>query len=201
MAPRDFTPDETRRSRIKAGLLFAIAIAPLIAATTMYYTGWGIPSSTTNNGEFVEGRNSIPDMDLREASGGEPFADQFLPANEDAKWWILVTADRCEQACKEWLEVTRSVHRRLHRDADRVRRAFVAGDGTVPDSGEHPRIVTLTAPEEGNPLSGRARDTDTDGTVFVVDPMGNLVLRYDSRHNGTDLLDDVEHLLDSSPLG
>lgn len=200
MAPRDFTPEETRRSRIKAALLFAIAIVPLFAATIMYYTGWGIPSSTTNNGEFVQARDGVPDMDLRE-SGGEPFAANFLPESEDAKWWILVTADRCEQACQQWLDVTRSVHRRLHRDADRVRRAFIAADGTVPDSGEHPRIVTLTHPEGGNPLSAKARDTATNGTVFVVDPMGNLVLRYDSRHNGTDLLDDVEHLLDSSPLG
>lgn len=200
MAPRDFTPDETRRSRIKAALLFAIAIVPLLAATVMYYTGWGIPSSTTNNGEFVEARDSVPDMDLRE-SGGEPFADNFMPANEDAKWWILVTADRCGTACSEWLDVTRRVHRRLHRDADRVRRGFIAGDGTVPDSGEHPKILTLSGPDGGNPLGSKARDTDRDGTVFVVDPMGNLVLRYDSRHDGTDLLDDVEHLLDSSPLG
>lgn len=199
MAPREFTPDETRRSRIKAGLLFAIAIAPLIAATTMYYTGWGIPSSTTNNGEFVDTREGISSMNL--SASDEPFAQRFLPENENAKWWIIVTADQCEQACQQWLDVSRSVHRRLHRDADRVRRAFVAGDGTVPDSGEHPRLLTLAAPDGGNPFSGKARDGETNATVFVVDPMGNLVLRYDSRHNGTDLLDDVEHLLDSSPLG
>lgn len=200
MAARDFTPDETRRSRIKAGLLFAIAIAPLIAATTMYYTGWGIPSSTTNNGEFVDTRDRISDMDLV-TSGNESFTRRFLPDNEDAKWWIIVTADRCEQACRDWLEVSRSVHRRLHRDADRVRRGFLAADGTVPDSGQHPRIVTLNGPNGGNPFAPKARSDATNGTVFVVDPMGNLVLRYDSRHNGTDLLDDMEHLLDSSPLG
>ena len=200
MAPRDFTPDETRRSRIKAGLLFAIAIAPLIAATTMYYTGWGIPSSTTNNGEFVGSGEGIKGMGLEEA-GGSAFADRFLPDNEDAKWWIVVTADQCEQACRKWLDVSRSVHRRLHRDADRVRRAFASGDGTVPDSGAHPRILTLNGPDGDNPFSGKARKDERDGTVFVVDPMGNLVLRYDSRHTGTDLLDDVEHLLDSSPLG
>lgn len=200
MAPSDFTPDETRRSRIKAGLLFAIAIAPLIAATTMYYTGWGIPSSTTNNGEFVDGSRGIPDMNLS-TSDGQSFSSLFLPENDDAKWWIIITADQCKQACEQWLEVSRSVHRRLHRDADRVRRAFLATDGTVPDSGEHPRIRTLTAANGENPFSARTRDGERNGTVFVVDPMGNLVLRYDSRHNGTDLLDDVEHLLDSSPLG
>jgi hypothetical protein len=200
LAPREFTPDEIRRSRIKAGLLFAIAIVPLIAATTMYYTGWGIPGSTTNNGEFVDTQDRISDLNL-DTSDNEPFTRRFLPENEDAKWWIIVTADNCEQACRQWLEVSRSVHRRLHRDADRVRRGFVVADGSVPDPADHPRIVTLNGPDGGNPFSSKARASDKDGTVFVVDPMGNLVLRYDSRHNGTDLLDDVEHLLDSSPLG
>jgi len=80
---------------------------------------------------------------------------RFLPENEDAKWWIIVTADNCEQACRQWLEVSRSVHRRLHRDADRVRRGFVVADGSVPDPADHPRIVTLNGPDGGNPFPVR----------------------------------------------
>lgn len=200
MTQSEFTPEQTRRSRLKAAALFAIAITPLIAATVMYYTGWGLPSTTTNNGEFVDGDARVLNQGLQDADG-KIFDRLFLPENDDAKWWIIIAADECGEACGDWLEVTRNVHKRLHRDADRVRRGFVTGDDTVPDPAEHPRLLLLKGENGANPLSGNARESDTNATVFVADPMGNLVLRYDSRHNGTDLLDDVEHLLDSSPLG
>ena len=199
MSPREFTPEETRRSRIKAGLLFAIAIAPLLVATLMYYTGWGVPSSTTNNGEFVGSRAQVLELGLRDAQG-RPFDARFMPENDDARWWILISAENCGKACHNWLGVTRRVHKSLHRDADQVRRGFLSKDDTMPDAEQHPRLLRLRSAESRNPLSRHARNPEVT-TVFVVDPMGNLVLRYDGRHDGTDLLEDIEHLLEASPLG
>lgn len=199
MSPREFTNDEIRRSRIKAGMLFAIAIVPLLLATLMYYTGWGLPSSTTNNGEFVGSEARVLGLGLRDEEG-RSFATRLMPENDEAKWWILISADQCGQACQNWLDLTQRVHQSLHRDADSVRRGFISNDDTIPDTEKHARLVLLRDAGGGNPLLRHARNRETT-TVFVADPMGNLVLRYDGRHDGTDLLEDIEHLLDASPLG
>ncbi|KAA8982949.1 hypothetical protein [Halospina sp. K52047b] len=198
MSQNSFSDEETRRARRKAALLFLIAILPLMAATVMYYTGWGMPGSTTNKGEFVEGNEQVLDQGIRDPDG-EPFRSHFLQENKDAKWWILVTAADCGDACVEWLDRTGSVHQLLHRDWNRVRRGFISRDGSVPEGADDRRLVPLSA-GEANPLAAYTAD-DAEATVFIVDPMGNLVLRYDQRHSGDDVLEDLEHLLEVSPLG
>ena len=198
MTQKSFSKEETRRARQKAALLFFIAIVPLVAATVMFYTGWGLPGSTTNNGEFVEGQEQILDKGIRD-SRGQPFDARFLQENEDAKWWILVTAEECGDACIEWLDKTASVHQLLHKDWNRVRRGFISKDGTIPEGADDQRLFKLSAPES-NPFAEYTAE-GAEATVFIVDPMGSLVLRYDHRHSGEDVLEDLEHLLEVSPLG
>ncbi|MEQ6885671.1 hypothetical protein [Salicola sp. Rm-C-2C1-2] len=198
MSQNSFTEEQTRHARRKAALLFLIAIVPLIAATVMYYTGLGMPGGTTNNGEFVEGREQVMDQGIRDPEG-KPFRQHLLQENEDAKWWILVTAEDCGDSCKKWLDRTGSVHQLLHREWNRVRRGFISGDGSVPEDVDDRRLVLFSAPTT-NPLAEYAA-ADAEATVFIVDPMGNLVLRYDQRHSGDDILEDMEHLLEVSPLG
>ncbi len=198
MTQNSFSREQTRRARQKAALLFFIAIVPLVAATVMFYAGWGMPGSTTNNGEFVEGREQVLGQGIRD-SEGQPFDARFLQQNEDAKWWILVTADDCGEACIEWLDRTASVHQLLHKDWNRARRGFISSDGTLPEGANDQRLVRLSAPES-NPLAEYTAE-GAKTTVFIVDPMGNLVLRYDQRHSGEDVLEDLEHLLEVSPLG
>ena len=198
MSQKTFSEKETRRARQKAALLFFIAIGPLVAATVMYYTGWAMPGGTTNHGEFVEGSEQVLDQGIKDADG-EPFSARFLQENEDAKWWILVTADECGEACIEWLDRTASIHQLLHKDWNRARRGFISGGGTVPDGANDHRLVKLSAPES-NPLTEYTAE-GAEATVFIVDPMGSLVLRYDHRHSAEDVLKDLEHLLEVSPLG
>ena len=198
--PPEHDPEAIRRGRLKAGALFAIAFTPILLATLMFYTGWGIPASTTNKGELLEGNPQVTETALL-GSEGEGLAARFLPENQDAKWWILVVADQCQEACQEWLYMTRQVHILLNRDADRVQRAFYAANPDVLDRDTHP-LIEIFQSEEGRAVTLPNGQAPSDGPfVFIVDPMGNMVLRYDDRHTADDVLDDIEHLLDTSPLG
>ncbi len=40
-----------------------------------------------------------------------------------------------------------------------------------------------------------------DAQLWIVDPHGNLVLRYDAKVKGKDLLNDLRHLLKLSNIG
>ena len=47
------TAKTIRLNRIKLLGLFAIVFVPMVAATSMYFGGWGIPTGSTNNGELI----------------------------------------------------------------------------------------------------------------------------------------------------
>lgn len=87
-------------------------------------------------------------------------------------WTLVFRHDGdCDTACDHQLQRLRSVHDALGKDADRVRI-------------EHLRSTTLL--ESG---------------VWVVDPNGNLVLRYTQEQLGEPLLEDLKRLLKVSKVG
>ena len=44
-------------------------------------------------------------------------------------------------------------------------------------------------------------ETDRASSLFIVDPLGNLVMRYDARQNPKGLLEDLKKLLKLSHIG
>ncbi len=48
---------------------------------------------------------------------------------------------------------------------------------------------------------GANPDLPQGAQLWIVDPHGNLVLRYDGKANGKSILDDLKHLLKISQIG
>ena len=46
------TPEQTRRGRRTALLLFAVGFGPMVLATIMFYTGWLNPAGHSNQGQL-----------------------------------------------------------------------------------------------------------------------------------------------------
>ncbi len=198
--PAPMDPAAVRRGRLIAGGLFAIALVPVLLATLMYYTGWFVPSSTTNKGELVAFGESIFDTGLR-GEQGEPLEPRYMPDNGDATWWFVIVADPCEEVCQEWLYLSRQVHIRLNREADKVQRAFWSTNPDVLDRDEHPLIEVLSHEDNGIPKLPEGASPEEGPFVYIVDRMGTFALRYDESHEGTDLLEDIRHLISTSPHG
>lgn len=88
-------------------------------------------------------------------------------------WSILKTqAGPCDQLCNERLESLRRVHDALGRESTRV------------------QVVDMSS-EKINLEPG----------IWVVDPLGNLVMRYDANQELKALLDDLRKLLKVSRIG
>ena len=77
------SPEQVRRGRRTALLLFAIGFGPMIFATIMYYTGWLNPAGNSNNGELIQPPAPLAQMQLQGASGN-PLVDRFGPDEPDA---------------------------------------------------------------------------------------------------------------------
>ena len=70
------TPEQARRGRRTAFLLFALGFGPMIVATIMFYTGWLNPAGHTNNGVLLQPVAPVSTLNLETASG-TPLAERF----------------------------------------------------------------------------------------------------------------------------
>jgi hypothetical protein len=174
------------RGRRQLIIMLLIATASLGGSYALYYASLsGGPWGTTNKGSFVDPPVSLDALALVDADG--------VALEEARTWWIwVVRAEPCDPACAEALHQLRQLHVLLHRDADRVRRALVSPSQLPRGDLEalYPDLEFLTGQVEGL----------TPG-IYIVDPHGNLVLRYPLDAAGKPVLEDLKRLLKVSQIG
>jgi hypothetical protein len=61
-------------------------------------------------------------------------------------------------------------------------------------------VVDASSPA-GVALTGQFPSRDREHSLYVVDPLGNLVMRYDAREDPKGLLTDLKKLLKLSHIG
>lgn len=180
------TKQANNAGRLQLILIVLVGLGSVGGAWLLYYLAvhgglWG----TTNHGRFVEPPLTVAELDLQSAAGA-PFAT-------DGKWWLWVVTDReCDDACQHALHQLRQLHVLLNREAPRVRRALVTRDGAADPAllERYPQLEVLS----GN-LAG------LEVGLYIVDPIGNLVLHYPMSDAGEPVLDDLERLLKASQIG
>lgn len=197
------SPEQVRRGRRMALLLFAVGFGPMLLATIMYYTGWLNPAGHTNNGVLVQPLVPVSELHLVDASG-QPLADRFGPGT-DGTWLLMVVAATCDSDCESLLYLTRQVHIALGKNADRVRSsayleqvpASLAGrwgqDYSALERLGHTGPLAPAWPAGVRPAE--------QPRVLVVDPFGNVMMYYGTEHSGKQMLNDLKHLLKLSQLG
>jgi len=225
----DLSDKAIRNNRIKLLGLFAIVFVPMAAATSMYFGGWGVPTGSTNQGELIWPPINISELQATD-SQGQPLAQHFsldepgarplkwdlLSAEADkeeseSKWVLLVTGDKdCSEACQQALYTVRQVNIALGKEAERVTRVFVSNQGAnaLPNdiAEQHPRLSLATTAAgslqqfiaAGASNGGETLDT---WNIWVVDPLGNVILRYEAGRHGKDILKDMKRLLKLSNIG
>lgn len=177
-----------RRNRLLLVGLFAIAIVPLAGAYWLYESSRSAePWGTTNRGELLNPIVSIGDLNLRAVDGGESMSSS-------GHWWLVAVArDGCDARCEGAVLQLRQLHILLARDATRVKRSFVALGGD-------PVFTSLAKTYPELVLFSGTSDALRDG-VYIVDPLGNLVLRYEFNDAGKSVLADLKRLLKVSHIG
>jgi hypothetical protein len=176
-------------------LLAALFLMPLLAAFGIYYGASWRPAQRTNHGELI-----VPARDL-------PRASTEYGARTFTHLWSLVYvgAPACDDSCANALYVMRQTQLGLNNDMQRVQRVFVAtGDARAPESlaREHPGVVVINARGlDGEALVRQFPADDRAHAIFIVDPLGNLMMRFDSRANPSGLREDLMKLLKLSHVG
>ena len=161
----------------KLVLVALVCAAPLVLGTAAYLLRWS-PGQPSNYGELIP-QTPVPALkDLR----GQ---------------WVLVTFDSgaCDAQCETKLYYMRQVRRAQGKDMDRVERLWVLTDAAKPRPDilpgiEGTRFATVSA--EGFP--GNAREH-----IYLVDPQGNVMLRFPRDPDPARMIKDLQRLLKHSP--
>jgi hypothetical protein len=183
------------------GALAAVFFLPLLLSFWMYYGGMWRPAARTNHGELIEPVRALPGAELREANGA------VAPANLFTDKWALayVGNGECDEACRQALYFMRQTRLSLNNEMTRVARVFLATGACCAREfleREHPGLIVIDATgPEAHDLVNAFPTTDQPYSLFIVDPVGNLVMRYDTRAEPKGLLTDLKKLLKLSHIG
>ena len=183
------------------GALAAVFLLPLLLSFWMYYGNTWRPAALTNHGELLQPVRTLPGAELREANG------TVAPANLFTEKWALayVGNGACDETCRKALYFMRQTRLSLNNEMTRVARVFLATSECCDRAyleREHPGLVVIDATgPEARDLVAAFPTTDQPHSLFVVDPLGNLVMRYDTRDDPKGLLTDLKKLLKLSHIG
>ena len=193
--------DNARRGRWILVTLFAIFFVPLAVATGWYALAPGYTPPPSPNGELIDPPQPLEPFTARTAAG-EPIELETLRGR-----WHLVHVIRgdCDDTCRRRLYHTRQVRDALGEDRSRlVRLAVVDGGAEAPgiasELERHPRLRILPAADAPD-LLRQLPGVDDASTVFLVDPLGNLMMRFPAALEPGAMLDDLEKLLKLSRIG
>ncbi len=124
----------------------------------------------------------------------------FRLADLRGRWVLLVDArGRCDAPCERLLYAARQARTMQGREQERIVRVLLVPEGALPGAAllaEHPELVVAQA--------GGAAPAGLPGpaaAIYVIDPLGNLVLRYDADPDIKGIAKDLARLLKASGIG
>ena len=188
-----------RRNLRTIGALAALFLLPLALSFVLYFSGWRPPAQAVH-GELIDPPRPLPAISLAPIEGGSP-TPIFT------KHWTLayVGDGACAESCRRALFVIRQARLLLNQDMQRAERVFLASANCCDReylNREHPGLRTFDATAAGAAALLAAFPADRrESYIFIVDPLGNLVLRESIDADPKGLLEDLRKLLRLSHIG
>jgi hypothetical protein len=186
------TRTATRSGRRTLLLLALVVIAPVVASYTAYYV---VPrEARTNYGELLATGPAPALVGTR--VDGRPFALSQLRG----KWVLIVNAPGgCDAQCAQALHATRQARTIQGREMERVQRVWLSTGDVAPDAtllAQHPDLMVARVSREA--LAGLPAGVDR---IYLIDPLGNLVLAFPSDPDIGKVGKDLERVLRASRIG
>ena len=195
--------DSRARGRRTLLLVAALFFVPVAVAFALYYGQLWRPSGSSSKGELVTPARPLRFAGLRQADGNPAGPAVFAD-----KWTLLYIGDgACDTDCRAALTYARQSRLSLNNEMTRVQRVFLVTSHCCTNNylaAEHPGLITLDASSpDALGLVGQF-PAQRAQSLFIVDPLGNLMMRHDAGaavQTSKDLLTDLKKLLKLSHIG
>lgn len=195
-------PIDVKQSRRRFLLLAAFFFVPLAVSFLLYYGDLWRPEGGTNKGSLITPARPLPEIALT-----LPDGTQSAPDVLKNKWtWVYIGDGQCDARCQTALADTRQARLLLSEKIDRVQRVFLAtGNCCNLDflKREHPGLIValFDKPELATQFAIDDKPPGQAGRLYLIDPLGNLMMSYEADAPNVGLLADIKKLLKLSHIG
>ena len=190
------THEKPGRPRLVLLALVVVFAAPFVGAWLVYnFTGIGRDEAPGSYGQLLVPPVPVADRPLHDPAG---VGDQRLHGK-----WSLVTflPANCGRPCTETLATLRQVRVALGGDAARLQLVAVTGSGELPSGIPERLRRSLLLLDEIAADELRQAGQAGEGGLLLIDPLGNLMMRYPPASAGEGILGDLKRLLRYSRIG
>jgi hypothetical protein len=182
-------------------VLALVFLAPIVAAWL-----WK-PDEFVNRGELIEPAVPLDQVELESAAG-----DPYRLADLKGKWHMVhVAVDGCDDVCRDSLYRMRQVRLAQGKELDRVQNLLVLGPGG-PDAdldrflADYPDLEVLVGSGAAldrflQPFREATPADEAGRPIYMVDPLGNLMMRFPFSLDPTGIRKDLARLLRASRIG
>lgn len=192
--------ERTARGRLKMLGVLLVCAAPVVAS---YFTYFVIRPEGAQSayGALIQPTVSMPDIAAR-ALDGQPRPLRALKGQ-----WLLVVVNsgNCDAGCESRLYMQRQLREMTGRDRDRIDKVWLMTD----DAPLEPALRTaLEAAPAMHILRAQRRDVETwlrpapghalDEHLYLIDPMGEWMMRMPAQADPSKVKRDLERLLRAS---
>jgi len=169
-------------------LILAVCASPVVLGTLAFF--FYKPESTTNYGSFI--------LPQRPAAGLEAFRGK----------WVMLTVDSaiCDEHCAKRLYLIRQLRLTQGKEKDRIERVLILSNpGPARFAAEqvdalekvHEGLHQVTM-DQAQRLQLLGQD---DKAIYLVDPLGNLMMRFPEDPDPSRMKKDLSKLLKWSRVG
>jgi hypothetical protein len=191
---------QQNKGRWKLFAVIAVCAAPMIASYLTYYVIK--PEGRTNYGALLDPRSHpIPALGTASLEGKPVALDSYK-----GKWIMLQVDDAaCRDACKKKLYDMRQLRLAQGKEMSRVERVWLITDDKPLETilmreydgtrmlRAKPDVVTAWLPVEPG--------TTVADHLYVIDPLGNLMMRFPKDADPNKIKKDLSKLLRASRIG
>ena len=169
------------RPGLKVAAIFAVCAAPFVLGWLAYEFRW-FSGQSSNYGELLKPR---------------PI-DGALAALRGK--WVLITADAaaCSAACERKLYIVRQVRKAQGKDMERIERLWLLTDGGKPRA---ELVAALDGGRIATPDAQLMKSLPNAADIYLVDPLGNLMMRFPAEPDPQKMIKDLQRLLKYSSFG
>ena len=190
------------RKRLTLIALMALFLSPVLAAWL-----W-TPDTFRNRGELIDPPQPLVNVPMISPDGSDVDLTNLF-----GRWtYVFFVEAGCDESCKQLADAVERVRLSQGKNEKRVRLMVITLSPDALSSPDEIRLILpktivlgVNAAEKEQLLpqfmsSGEASALQS-GSVFLVDPMGNLMMSYPAKADPTDLRKDISRLLRASRIG
>jgi hypothetical protein len=199
---RDYSSAQSRRGRITMLLILAACALPVIASYFTYYVIR--PQGRSNYATLIEPQRPLPALDVLPAQDMDGHAVPLTTLK--GQWLLVVVAPAsCGALCEKNLFLERQLREMMGAERDRIAKiwlvdspepvapaiaaAVAAMPAVVTYRVERAALARWLEPEAGHTLEEH---------LYIVDPLGNWMMRTPANPDPVKLKKDVDRLLRAS---